>query len=245
MDEELHGLLPDGASYYAETNPANFVLEPWNAISSLAFLIPVIYFMIKLRGQYKAYPFIMYCMPLLFLGGIGSTLFHAFRYSSWLLWLDVIPIAVLTLSVSVYFWIKILKRKWLIFVIVPLFVALRLFVYGYLDFSGAINLSYLITGAMLFVPGLLYLKKTEFYYAKGLLGAVIFFVAAIIFRRIDFLGTVIMPMGTHWLWHISCAAGAFYLAYYLYHVENRNRLIKQPPTKDQHKKQSAKVKGPA
>ncbi len=53
MEEDIHGLLPDGGGYYAETNPQNFVLEPWNAVSSLAFLVPVIYYMVKLKGRYR------------------------------------------------------------------------------------------------------------------------------------------------------------------------------------------------
>jgi hemolysin III len=224
MEEDIHGLLPDGGGYYAETNPQNFVLEPWNAVSSLAFLVPVIYYMVKLKGRYREYIFITYCMPLLFLGGIGSTIFHAFRVSQWFLIMDVLPIAILTLSVSVYFWLKILNKRWLIFIIVPLFVAFRFIIFGYFTGPKAINFSYLVTGLMLFVPSLVYMYKTKFVYAWGLFWAVGFFVLAIIFRRIDYIGTVILPMGTHWLWHVSCAIGSFLLANYLYHVKSDSMI---------------------
>lgn len=219
IDGEL-GLLPDGAGHYAETNPEAFIMEPYNAISSLAFLIPVFYFTYKLRKRYRDYVFLTYCMPLLFIGGIGSTVFHAFRLSWWLLLMDVLPIAILTLSVSVYFWLKILKQKWLVFIMVPSFVIMRLMVFTYFNsVSLALNISYFITGIMIFVPAIVYLRLTKFLHIDKLIWAVGLFVLALVFRRFDFEGRFILPMGTHWLWHVSCAIGALMLGEYLYEVK--------------------------
>lgn len=219
IGEDDFGLLPDGAGYYAETNPDLYIMEPYNAVSSLAFLIPVVYFMIKLRGRYKDFAFLTYCMPLLFLGGIGSTIFHAFRTSSLFLLLDVLPIALLTLSVSVYFWVKVLKQKWLVFIMIPAFVIMRYLVFNHYQTTMAINFSYLITGVMIFIPGIIFLHKTKYQFAGKLIWAVLLFILALLFRRFDFEGLVILSMGTHWLWHISCAAGAFLLGDYLYHLK--------------------------
>lgn len=229
IGEDDFGLLPDGAGYYAETNPDYFVMEPYNAVSSLAFLIPVIYFMIKLRGRNKKFIFLTYCMPLLFIGGIGSTIFHAFRISPVFLLLDVLPIALLTLSVSVYFWIKILKQKWLVFIMVPAFVFMRYLVFIHYRTTMAVNISYLFTGMMIFVPGIIFLHKTKYQFSGKLIGAVLLFLLALFFRRFDFEGLVLLPMGTHWLWHISCAAGAFLLGDYLYNlkIEQLKRLNKR------------------
>lgn len=222
IGKEDFGLLPDGAGYYAETNPQYLIMEPFNAVSSLAFLIPVVYFLVKLRGRYKDFIFLTYCMPLLFLGGIGSTIFHAFRTSAFFLVLDVMPIALLTLSVSVYFWVKILKQKWLVFIMIPAFVIMRYFVFYHYHTFMAINFSYLITGTMIFLPGILFLKKTKYQFADKLIWAVILFLLALFFRRFDFEGMILLPMGTHWLWHISCAAGAFMLGDYLYNLKSEN-----------------------
>jgi hemolysin III len=244
LEEHDLGLLPDGAGFYAETNPDYIIMEPYNAVSSLAFLIPVVYFMIKLRGRYRQFDFLTYCMPLLFLGGIGSTIFHALRSSPLFLLLDVLPIALLTLSVSIFFWIKILKQKWLVFIMVPAFVFMRFLVFSHYRTTLAINISYLITGLMIFVPGIIFLHKTKYQFADKLLWAVLLFLLALFFRRFDFEGMVLLPMGTHWLWHISCAAGAFMLGDYLYQLKSYQ--LKKINWKDQKlfkvKKNEIKIK---
>ncbi len=83
----------------------------------------------------------------------------------------------------------------------------------------AINFSYLITGIMIFLPGILFLQKTKYQFAGKLIWAVMLFLLALFFRRFDFEGMILLPMGTHWLWHVSCAAGAFMLGDYLYHLK--------------------------
>ncbi len=72
--------LSDGGPVYFETNLQNFIVEPWNAFSSLTIVLPAIYFLIKLYGKYRNYAFVIYfCCPLLLIGGFGSTFYHAFR----------------------------------------------------------------------------------------------------------------------------------------------------------------------
>ncbi len=69
--------MTDGGPYYTETNPANFIVEPWNAISSLLYLLPAIYWATKIRKHIRENSFVAFCVPLLILGGLGSTFFHA------------------------------------------------------------------------------------------------------------------------------------------------------------------------
>ena len=86
----MQTMLPtDGGPIYAETDLTAFISEPWNAISSLAIVLPAIYWAFKLKWNVKQFPFLYYLMPLLFLGGTGSLLFHEFRSSPFLLWMDV------------------------------------------------------------------------------------------------------------------------------------------------------------
>ena len=85
----------DGGPIYVETDLSHFIAETWNALSSLAILLPAVYWGFKLPGNIKKYYFIYYCIPLLFLGGLGSMLFHAFRTSGWLLIMDVFPTVIL------------------------------------------------------------------------------------------------------------------------------------------------------
>ena len=107
--------LSDGGPIYTETNPDHWIVEPWNAISSLMIVIPAIIWLFKIRGQFKDYRFLIFAIPLMVLGGTGSTLFHAFRVSQFFLFMDVLPTAILTLSLSIYFWVKVFKRWWYVF----------------------------------------------------------------------------------------------------------------------------------
>ncbi|EMR01263.1 hypothetical protein [Cesiribacter andamanensis] len=97
-------LLPaDGGPVYAETDLSRPLVEPWNAVSSLAILLPAVYWALRLRGQYRQHPFLALCLPLLFLGGLGSTLYHAFRSHRLWLMLDITPTALLTLLLALFF----------------------------------------------------------------------------------------------------------------------------------------------
>lgn len=219
-------VLPDGGGWYAETDLSHTIVEPWNAYSSLAFLVPVIYWLYRLRGKYTQNQFLVGCMPLLTLGGLGSTFYHAFRSSYYLLLLDVLPIFLLTMAVSLYFWWKVLQR-WdyvIVIAIVFFFGRLSLHFSDILSRHHTVNISYFITGVMIFLPALLLLRNTEFRGAKMIILATAFFIISLIFRRIDVTITIpLMPMGTHWLWHVFCSIGTFFLAEYLYLVAKLER----------------------
>ena len=207
---------PDGGPVYAETDLSLFFSEPWNALSSLAIALPSVYWAIKLRWNIREYAFLYFLIPLLFLGGIGSTLYHAFRSSSYLLWMDVAPTAIVTISVGIYFWNKILPKKWQVATIVLPVTFLRFAILQNLSDQLAINISYFITGSLIFSPVLIYLYKNNWKYAFPILLSVFFLSMSLLFRRIDFTVAEFIPMGSHFLWHIFSGFGAFYMAKYLY-----------------------------
>lgn len=210
-------LIPDdGGPIYAETNLNAYISEPWNAVSSIAIVLPAVYWAFKLKWNFKDYLFLYYLMPLLFLGGTGSLLFHAFRSSRWLLWMDVFPTALVTLSVGIYFWNKVLVKKWQMAVVIIPFTYLRYAVFDYFSGSFAVNLSYFMTGFFIFFPVIFYLKKHAFKHLFPILLSVIFLSLSLVFRRIDHMAAIYIPMGSHFLWHILSGVGAFYLAKYLY-----------------------------
>jgi len=102
IDTEMDRMHDHGPVYH-ETDLSNFVAEPWNALSSLIIALPAVYFLIKYRGQYKIHAFIIYfCAPLLIMNGLGSTLFHAFRAHVFFLIMDVLPVVILTLGISIF-----------------------------------------------------------------------------------------------------------------------------------------------
>ncbi|WP_017733538.1 hypothetical protein [Nafulsella turpanensis] len=212
-------LPTDGGTIYRETIPGgDYLAEPWNAISSLSILLPAVYWAWKLRGRYREYPFITFCIPLLFLGGLGSTLFHALRNSRLLLLLDVTPTAILMLSLAIYFWVKILPKWWWVIPIVAASLLWRFWARYYLPLDLAINITYAVTGSLIFIPTIILLYRTRMAHSSFIIVSAVFFITSLIFRKLDSWEQDVLPMGTHFLWHIFSGVGAFFLAEYLYKV---------------------------
>lgn len=208
----------DSGPIYRETvDLSEFIVEPWNAYSSLTFIVVAVILLWQLRGNYNQFPFIVFfCVPLLIFGGLGSTLFHAFRSSVWLLLLDVLPIIALVLGVSIWMWLKLLSPKWLVLPIVAVFIGLTYLSRLLFDGQDQISAGYVVRGTMLLLPCTLYLRKTHFKQGYLLLLTSIFLLLALVFRYIDEKITLdFMPWGTHWLWHVSTAFGAYFLGRYL------------------------------
>ncbi len=208
--------MGDGGPVYTEFHPEWIIVEPWNAFSSILILLPAVYWAYKLRGEYKNHPFLAYCIPLLFLGGLGSTLFHAFRASPLLLYMDVLPTAILTLSISIYFWVKVLPKWWMVLGVIGPAALLRWGVFYLVSPHTAVNIAYAITGTLLFLPIVLILKKINFRYSITIGASIALFVLALLFREIDAWQEQVFPMGTHFIWHILTGLGAFLLAEFLY-----------------------------
>ena len=92
--------LADGGPWYAETRLDRTIAEPWNAVTAAWFLLLVVVWLVRLRGRFRRFPFLTCCLPILAAGGIGGTLYHAFRISSAFFWMDVLPIYLLGLATS-------------------------------------------------------------------------------------------------------------------------------------------------
>lgn len=213
--------LPDGGGIYAETNIDDIIVEPWNALSSLFLIVPSAYLLLKLRGSYRRHPFLMFCALLLALGGLGSTLYHALRNSPLFLYMDVLPALLLTLSVGAYFWYRVLKNGWIVALIMGGSVLLRFWLLINLPNPLSTNLSYLVSGIVIFVPTLLLLFATRFRQSHLIVAAISLLAVSLLFRRLDKELIDVFPMGTHFLWHIFSAAGAFFLAEYLHYIDHR------------------------
>lgn len=220
--------ITDGGPWYAETHVTDaLIVEPWNAISSLAIAAPAVYFLWKIRKQPKDYMFLLAAIPFLFLNGLGSTLFHGLRTSRWLLYLDFVPALILTLLITVYFWAKVLPKWWMsLFVITPIFLV-RFGIIDLLPEQGGLNISYTISGIAFLLPVFLILKKYDFQKSWEIGIGAICFVLAIYFRQVDKDFTHIFPWGTHFLWHIFSGVGAYLLADYLFFIRNKELKQKQ------------------
>lgn len=210
--------VPDHGPVYRETTDLTlFIVEPWNAWSSLTFLIPVLIFLWQLRGKHPQYAFIVwFCCPLLVIGGLGSTFFHAFRTSTFLLLMDAIPIVILVVGISIWMWLKVLPKRIHLLWILMVFVGLTTLSGFFLDGQDRISAGYFFRGWMLLLPCYLFLRQTRFQNSGRLFTAIAFFALALLFRFLDEKIEIgFMPWGTHWLWHVSTAFGAYFLGEYL------------------------------
>lgn len=223
----IQELVKDFGPIYRETQVENFkniIVEPWNAFSSLIFLIPVVIVLIKLKKEYKAYPFLVYwAAPLLAIGGIGSTLYHAFRSHPGLLIMDFAPIALLSLSIAFFFLNRLLRRWWLSVLIIVAIMFLRTLAFQFYDGTNhqtPINIAYFLTGVMVGVPIIIFLIKSKFAKIKIFLFTIFLFAISLFFRSADDWIIDFMPMGTHWLWHFFSAAGALTMGIYIYSIYN-------------------------
>ena len=224
MDEVIRKWWPqDGGPIYAETPTdladGQWLLEPWNAFSSLLIVAPAIYFLIRLRGRYGSNLFLTLCIPLLVAGGLGSTFFHGFRASRYLLLLDVLPTMILFLAVSVYFWAKVFSSWWAAAGVMVVAFAATYLVFEYLPVSQRTNIGYALRGTVFFLPLVIILFRTNFQHAWFIFASLAAFGSALACRFTDKMVTHILPMGSHFLWHAFTGLGGFLIAEYLLRIE--------------------------
>ena len=208
--------MADGGPVYMETDPGRILVEPWNSLSSLLMLLPALYWLWKIRGEISNYGFMLFAIILVILGGLGSAFFHGFRVSLIFLLMDIVPSAILTLSLSIFLWLNVLRRWWHIFLILAPAFGIRFLFWDGIPEHMAINLSYFITGVIIALPLLIILFKQQFRAWKIIFLAVLSFVIAIFFRQIDPVPITYLPMGSHFLWHSFSAVGAYFILNYLY-----------------------------
>lgn len=213
--------IHDTGPMYHEFHAHSFIKEPWNAFSSMFFLVPVFFWIWKLRGQYRKYLVITLLLPLLFLNGVGSTLYHAFRASQLALLLDWMPAFIMNLILAWYMWNKVLKKPILSVLAVLAFYGLAMasvFSLSRYIQEMAANIGYLFIGLSLLLPSVIYLFRTNFYKWHLLLLTFLLLGIALVFRSLDHPTPnpwpELLPQGTHFLWHIVSAFAVFTLGFF-------------------------------
>lgn len=210
--------LEDGGPTYMETHLGNLIVEPWNAFSSLLILFPAIYWIYRMTKDKRQSKFLWFIIFLIIMGGVGSSLYHAFRVSMFFLIMDVLPSAILTITLTIYFWVKVLKKWWIALLIMAILFSFRYLIWGRLPEHTSINLSYFITGLSIGLPLVLYLYKTRFVAWSVVAISIASFIIALTFRQMDHIPFSFLPMGTHFLWHTFSALGAYFILGYLYRI---------------------------
>lgn len=208
--------LPDGGPNYTETDLSKWIVEPWNAATAGLFLLIVVYWVYTLWGQFREHKFLTAVIPLLAIGGVGGTLYHAFRMSPVFLLMDWLPIALITLGGSMYFMVRLLGKWYYAVIVLQAAVGLEMLNFSLIPPRFAINVSYSIMGLLVLGPILIQLVKTGFANVKWVGMALASFALAILFRTAD--PWAWLPMGTHFLWHTFGALTCHFLFVYIYNL---------------------------
>ncbi|MGA8853534.1 MAG: hypothetical protein WB492_05080 [Christiangramia sp.] len=206
----------DSGPIYQETLAGRLPVEPFNTYSNIFFLIIIIYFSLKVYRDYQNHRFLAWSLPVLFLGLVGGTVYHATRSHDIWMYMDWLPIVILCLAVSVYYTIK-LKATWqkrllLIFIVLFLVLGIRLIP---LPQHLKTSVGYIGTVIGLLLPIITYFYTTKLHHWGLVLLAFLSFGLAISFRILDNF-VDLLPLGTHWLWHIFGALSVFFLMNYIY-----------------------------
>lgn len=196
--------IKDHGPLYRETDLTRTIVEPWNTFSNLFFLLIVIYWLRKIFKSSKNHRFLWFALPLIFVGFVGGTLYHATRsHQVWLL-MDWVPIMFLSLACSFYFSKKnghsLLKTLSILFLPAGSIMAIH---YTFkIPMYISMSLFYSSLALALFYPLFYYSWQRNKRHLDVLIKSVVIFILAALFRSTDHVfPTSFFPMGTHWLWH--------------------------------------------
>ncbi|WP_343530689.1 hypothetical protein [Pedobacter sp.] len=220
----VNQLPPDGGMLYTETNMAQLFPEPFNAITSGFFLIIALYWTVKMKGNFKSNPFLSYCLILLYIGGIGGTVYHALRQWSVFIMMDWMPIMLLCVSAGVYFLAQ--SSRWYYAVLMVLgYVGLQFSIRNWLSADNIhlfVNINYALMALLVLLPVLKYLIYTKWKAGKWVGYALSSFALALTFRIADKWEW--FSFGTHFLWHTFGAIATFCMFNYIYLTQNKKEL---------------------
>jgi hypothetical protein len=219
MSNTFLQILADGGPIYTETNLKNIIVEPFNALSALVFLGMSIYWFFKLRGNFSRFSFLTISLILLTIGGVGGTIYHAFRNSSFFLFMDWLPIVILCVMVSIYFQWKVFQKWHYVIIIFLSVLIIERLIWYFIPVTEEhlrSNVNYTIMGAMVFLSTRAFLKINNYYQWPLVLYSLIAFSFALFFRIAD--NWMPIPIGTHFLWHIFGAIAGNFMFLFIYRV---------------------------
>lgn len=208
-------ILPDGGPIYTETDVNATIVEPYNTLSAVLFILMSVYWYGRLRGSFMKFPYVTASIIMLTIGGVGGVIYHAFRYSSFFLFMDWLPIMILCITTAMYFMYKVLRNWWYsvaYFILVLVIDRIAWEIIPEHDGNLRANVNYAILGIGVIIPTLLVLSKSRYRLWYYVFFAFLSFLIALFFRISDQWG--FLSMGTHFLWHtFGAIAGNFMLLY--------------------------------
>ena len=185
---------------YCERVGPGVLAEPLNAVSNISFLLAAwaAWVLAKRTGTLSAGVRALIAMAASV--GIGSILWHTYPTSLTLI-LDIVPILIFIIW---YIWLytrNVIGMRSLFAVASAAAFLLATFV--------AIQYSDVLHGALVYSPGLLVVVVFGVFHARErmvarftLLAAAGVYLAALFFRTIDNEVCPVLPIGTHYFWHL-------------------------------------------
>ena len=230
MEQSRAQRFRDNGPIYVETikyfasDSDHFIIEPFNTASAVLFILIAIWFIYRYRKENMRSTFILYAVIMLLIGGISGTIYHALRIWPVFMYVDGGTIGVLMFSFSSWVIFKLSGKIWFSILAIPLGMGLVFMMIGFLIRSGVNfnpSLFYAMMGVIIIIPLIVYLVKTNFRGGRFILLALLAFSIAVFSRAFDLKST--LPMGSHFLWHVSGALATIFMFYYVW-AEEKLRL---------------------
>ena len=211
---------PDFGPVYAETNWDAIIKEPFNALTAALFVALAVVWLVRLHPARQQHRFVYWGMWGLLIGGLGGSVYHAFRAHWAFLALDALPIGILGVATAIYA-IRRLTRDWL-WILAPIFaVATLRAAIGYLlPGTFAINSGYALLGLAMITPLVLLAIRAKRGLWDRLVPGAGLFALALACRAGDLYASRYLSIGTHGLWHLFAAGAVWLLILFL--VETRD-----------------------
>src|SRR3989344_748627 len=205
----------DIPTQYCESLSGHFLSQPLNAISNVTFLIAAFVAYQYLRQQPATR---LYILPIL-LGviGIGSAWWHTTNSHVGDI-LDTFSIGLFVSIVAILLLTQITRSKIVATIYFTLLLASVIITERFPILNDSLPYVILLGGFV--IAGIIYIKK--FPSAKVIFVSASFtFLTAIIFRSTDILLCPLIPLGTHFLWHVLVAGLGYQIILMLAHAKSK------------------------
>ena len=206
-------VLRDGGPVYCETNLEHFIAEPLNGGSALLFIPIALYWLFYALKRRKTHGLLIAASLILLVGGIGGTFYHFFRLSPIFLQMDWMPIMILPLMASFYFFYRATGKWWWGLIAFFLSFAISGLLFTLIDPSIAVSINYVTMAVYVLLPLFLLMRKYNYHGLRWVLIALFSFAIAITFRILD--SALWMPFCSHFLWHLFGASASLSMFVYL------------------------------
>ena len=213
----------DHGPRYAETQPGRLPVEPWATYTNLIFLFIIVYWGIRIRSSAVRHTMLRVGLMILGIGWFGGTVYHATRSSDLWLVMDWMPIMILALMAAFWLWHGITGYTALatLAMTLSMFLTMLAHLLPGLEHGQHITLGYIMLALSILVPACIHCVMRWRAGWWRMTFALAAFAVAIAARELDSgLGARILPMGSHFLWHIFGGFSVFCIISYIYGAGN-------------------------